>query len=379
MDVEDAVPYNEHTRKRTFEGEGLFDSIKRQRKENPNALGFSNASNLAPYLEQRLTHFVEQGLGYLTEQATTRFNRWLSQPSAPNSVLPVIGSEGIPTTNQVVQLNKVASASLMPKSRKGTFGSKSYTRSVNKKYGFKKSGRGKGFSRRVRSSARSVSRGFPVDHYYYQTPSNQFTTVYLNNGNSLAVGPNGNVGGMANSGTTFTNGLSLGAGINSRLGSAISMKRLAIRGNISTGAVAGNAYIPKICIALVYDKEPNTSANLASFSQIWVPDSATVGPSCLTNRDNTSRFKILRRWVFMDPDPTQAPLGVNFALPNQPIFNFDAYVNLGGLICKWGNGDTTGLDVNIEMGRLALYATCTDGVAAGNMVFNYTARLDFDP
>lgn len=325
-----------------------------------------------------LNSLVNSALGTLTEAAVRRFNRWLSQPPSVNpNHIPVAGSEGFPSTDQIQQFSpfrgrNIEYCSDMPRSSYRNLSTSAWKRQFkrykSRRSAYKKSG--------YRTTGGRLSRRptlhNAIDHHFVETTAGLSTSLVLNWVNSTAT----NVGGLL-PGVSFTSGLGVGSSINQRHGSTIKLRRLAIRGSIVTNSVARPLPIQKCILTLVYDRNPNKTG-IPAFATIWNADgSGAIAGESLTNRDNSRRFEIVRRWVFHDPDPAAVTPTSLFPL-NSCIFNWETMVDLKGRITKWTGADTNGVDANIEQGALWLYVTADEGTWTYNCQVTYRARLDFD-
>lgn len=112
--------------------------------------------------------------------------------------------------------------------------------------------------------------------------------------------------------TALLNAVAQGTSSITRIGKKILMKALQIRGHIYQGTDTG---FTKVSLLLVYIRSNNQAASMPSWSEMLT----FRGTSGLTNRDNASKYKVLRRWDF-------ALAGVTATPQPSSLFNFEEYV-----------------------------------------------------
>jgi len=130
----------------------------------------------------------------------------------------------------------------------------------------------------------------------------------------------------------------------SRIGKKIAMSAVQIRGQINA-ASASDAN--KLCLLLVYVRNNNAAAALPAITEIMVAQES----SSLTNRDLAQKFKILRRWEFMQQG---ALVGAAAGQTSASNFAFDEYVPLKQLEAMWTSASTAGTIGEFEKGSLLL-------------------------
>lgn len=128
-----------------------------------------------------------------------------------------------------------------------------------------------------------------------------------------------------------------------RVGKAVQMVSVQIRGEI-TAATATIAH--KVALLLVYIRNPNQAATLPAVTEILTAQTSNQ----LTNRDNASKFKIVRRWEY-------AVIG-NITTPQcgNELVCVDEFVQLGYLDSVWTSASTAGTIAEFEKGALILLA-----------------------
>lgn len=126
-----------------------------------------------------------------------------------------------------------------------------------------------------------------------------------------------------------------------RIGKKVMLKAIQLRGRV----IAASATTAENCCAiLIYVRNPNQAATLPAVTEILVTQSS----GALSNRDNASKFKILRRWDF--------PVTGNITTPGtgKELYDFEAYVPLKGLASLWTNAGTAGTIGQFVEGALLL-------------------------
>jgi len=156
-----------------------------------------------------------------------------------------------------------------------------------------------------------------------------------------------------------------GSASNQRIGKRVTMRALQIRGRITAASatIASN-----IAAMLVYIKTPNQAASLPAVTEILVSQSS----SSLSNRDNASKFRVLRRWNWQITGNITTPATGN------EIKDFDEYVRLPNLPALWTNASTAGSIGEFVEGALILLllGDAANG-ATTTPTFTGTARLYF--
>lgn len=128
-----------------------------------------------------------------------------------------------------------------------------------------------------------------------------------------------------------------------RVGKAVQMVSVQIRGEI-TASTATIAH--KVALLLVYIRNPNQAATLPAVTEILTAQSSNQ----LTNRDNSSKFKIVRRWEYSVIGNITTPQCGN------ELICVDEYVELGYLDSVWTSASTAGTIAEFEKGALILLA-----------------------
>ena len=131
-----------------------------------------------------------------------------------------------------------------------------------------------------------------------------------------------------------------------RVGKAVNMIGIQLRFQI----LAASATITQHCATLlIYVRNNNQAASLPAVADILVSQSA----NSLTNRDNSSKFKILRRWDDVITGNSTTP-----ATGNECIVH-DEYVKLNYLPAQWTAASTAGTIGEFEKGSLLLLTVGT--------------------
>lgn len=130
-----------------------------------------------------------------------------------------------------------------------------------------------------------------------------------------------------------------------RIGKRVSLKALQIRGVVNAGSSQANYHVTLI---LVWIKTPNQSATLPAATDILVTQSSLA----LNNRNNASKFKIVRRWDFKTQGSTSTSNSGN------EIQNIDEYVTFkqGKFQSCWTGTSTAGTIAEFEQGALILFS-----------------------
>lgn len=126
-----------------------------------------------------------------------------------------------------------------------------------------------------------------------------------------------------------------------RIGKRVALKAISIRGQVQA-ASAGT--INKVSLLLIYIRTPNQAATLPAVTEILV----TQNSSALTNRDNASKFQILRRWDFIINGNSTTPATGN------EMHNLNEFINLGMKPSTWTSASTAGTIAEFEEGALIL-------------------------
>lgn len=126
-----------------------------------------------------------------------------------------------------------------------------------------------------------------------------------------------------------------------RNGKSVTLKAVAIHGVVSA---ASATLVQKCVLLLIYIRNPNQAATLPAWTEIM----ATQEASALTNRDNASKYKILRRWeIEISGNSTTPATG-----REQQVFN--EYIPLHDMPSVWTAGDSTGVIADFVKGALIL-------------------------
>lgn len=132
-----------------------------------------------------------------------------------------------------------------------------------------------------------------------------------------------------------------GAAPTQRIGKRIHMKSIAIRGTI---AVSTATLLERIALLLIYIRTPNQAATLPAVNTILATQSATA----LSNRDNASKFKIIRRWDYVLSGNSTTPA------TGKENIHIDKFISLKNLTSSWTNASTNGTIGEFEEGALIL-------------------------
>lgn len=153
-----------------------------------------------------------------------------------------------------------------------------------------------------------------------------------------------------------------------RLGKKILMKALQIRGCIQP-PVTSTLNWDKVSLLLVYVRSNNQDAAVPPYTTLLTRQS-TFG---LTNRDNASKFKILRRWDYVVAGTRATPTDI-LQIP------FDEYIVFKKpLVTQWTQGNSTGVYSAMEKGGLLLIGMGDNIATASNGFWNFIfeSRLYF--
>lgn len=137
------------------------------------------------------------------------------------------------------------------------------------------------------------------------------------------------------------NTIATGSASNQRIGKRVTLRAVMVRGRVA----AQSATIYEKCVLmLVYIKTPNQAATLPAVNEILVSQSSNA----LTNRDNASKFRILRRWEWIVTGNSTAPA------TGQEQHAVEEYVRLPNLPSLWTNASTAGTIGEFVEGALIL-------------------------
>lgn len=150
-----------------------------------------------------------------------------------------------------------------------------------------------------------------------------------------------------------------------RVGKRVMLKAVHIRG-ILVGGTATT--YDKGSVLLVYIRTPNQAGTLPTMAEILAGAQDSIS---LTNRDNATRFKIVRRWDYV--------FSGNATTPNtdQVVYDVDHYVPLKNLPSVWTAGSVAGTIAEFVEGALILItvgyrangATITPIIAASSRLY----------
>jgi len=158
--------------------------------------------------------------------------------------------------------------------------------------------------------------------------------------------------GAVASNMQLTNTIGTGNSSITRIGKRCIMKAIQIRGAITPSAASVH---DEICVMLIYVRSNNLASTLPAWSEILTSQNSIS----LTNRDNASKFKILRRWNYN-------VAGSSTSGSNQTSnmnFLFDEYVVFKKpLVAQWKSASVNGTIDEFEKGSLLL---CTLGLTNG--------------
>lgn len=138
----------------------------------------------------------------------------------------------------------------------------------------------------------------------------------------------------------------------SRIGKKVMMTGVAIRGWV----YANTTYITqKGTLLLIYVRNNNQAATLPAIAEILVSQSSNA----LTNRDNASKFKILRRWDYaLSGDFDTTPGG------DKAVYVIEEFVKFKSpLEACWTAAGTAGTIGQFEKGSLLLVSVGTQAEA----------------
>lgn len=162
---------------------------------------------------------------------------------------------------------------------------------------------------------------------------------------------------------THLNIIAQGNTINKREGKAYRIKNIQIRGVIESDTTTTRA---QVAFYLVWDKQPNKA--LAAITDIF----DTVDSNSFTKRENTGRFRILKKWHRVVIGNTTTPA------TGRECIDVDKYLKLPkDLVTMCTTADTTGVIGDIITG--ALLWVSMGSVVAGTADANFTGgfRIGF--
>lgn len=144
----------------------------------------------------------------------------------------------------------------------------------------------------------------------------------------------------------LVNTIATGSASNQRIGKRVVMRAIAIRGRVQASSATT---VQKCALMLIYIKNPNQAATLPAVAEILVSQNSNA----LTNRDNASKFRILRRWEWAVTGNTTTPATGNES------FVVEEYVRLPNLPALWTNASTAGTIGEFVEGALILLSVGT--------------------
>lgn len=164
----------------------------------------------------------------------------------------------------------------------------------------------------------------------------------------------------------YISAVPVGSDAQARIGKKICGKGIQIHAQILP--LAANNIDKCVCM-LVWIRTQNQAATLPAWTDILVSQSANA----LTNRDNASKFKILRRWEFkMSSGSTNQASPDCTHIINEFVKLPDAkYESL------WTNSDTTGAINHCEKGAM-LFCTVGMNAAAGSTLIGFSRYYFYD-
>jgi len=140
------------------------------------------------------------------------------------------------------------------------------------------------------------------------------------------------------------NQVPLGNSSVTRVGRRFQNTAIALRGQI----YAASATVESVCtMVLVWDRHPNQNAAIPAFATVFTQQHS----GSLTNKDNASRFKVLRRWTYeIIGNATTAGQQTD-----KTVVYFDEFVKMKNKVTLLTAADTTGLITDMVEGALYLY------------------------
>jgi len=162
---------------------------------------------------------------------------------------------------------------------------------------------------------------------------------------------------------THLNIVPQGTTVSSRVGKNALMTSMQLRGTVACDTTTT---VSDAAVYLVWDHNPNKA--LAAITDILDAASSFALPK----RENTSRFKFIKKWRFA--------LTGNITTPQtgKELYDIDDYVRMpSAALTEWTTGDTTGVIGNCVKGALLLVCVgvTAAGTADGNLQF--TGRINF--
>lgn len=173
--------------------------------------------------------------------------------------------------------------------------------------------------------------------------------------------------------TTALNIIAQGDTVNQRVGKKVALKAVQIKGAIYAGDQSNDHAV----LLLVYDRNPNQQAALPLPNDVL---SSSNGGSCLTNRDWSERFKIIRRWdyaVVGQGSPAASNNAAGYPAGGS-VIPVDEYVPLKGRETEWNASNTNGAVASMVKGSLFLLAMGDTPNGTTTPLFTGTCRVDFD-
>jgi len=172
--------------------------------------------------------------------------------------------------------------------------------------------------------------------------------------------------------TQCLNIVAQGDSVTNRIGKKIAMKAVQIKGVVSAQDETNN----HCTMLLVYDRNPNAQAALALPGDVVTAS----GSGVLTNRDNTERFKIIRRWEYsVTGSATGAGNQTNGYGNGGSCIVVDEYVPLKGRETEWQATNTNGAVSSMVRGSLFLLCMGPTNAGGGDVPsFTGQVRLDYD-
>jgi len=159
-------------------------------------------------------------------------------------------------------------------------------------------------------------------------------------------------------------GIATGSTNTTRVGRVIDLMSLQVRGMITTGSAT---VCITYCIYLVYDRRPNAPGAVPGVTALL---QTTDSANSFLNDDNSSRFKVIRRWHGHLGGSSAA--GGNPALDNS-FTRIDDWINLKGYKTVFtSSSSASGTYADTEEGGLLLFFV-SDVATATNV--GYTTQL----
>lgn len=165
------------------------------------------------------------------------------------------------------------------------------------------------------------------------------------------------------------NTIPTGTSATTRIGKRVVMKALQIRGHLLPNTAS---IYDVVSIILVYVRSNNQLTTLPAWNDIFT----SQHPKSLTNRDNASKFKILRRWNYTMTGNSSAATSVT----DLSTRFFDEYIVFKKpLVAQWTSASTFGRIGEFEKGSLLLLTNGTQLTASTTLYnkFYFQSRLYF--